>query len=107
MTDLTYLKLVCCVSNKKDGHFISHCFHIKIFITGFADASFFASLEADGGVGEPIIFTNEIINPGGHYNSATGEYTVPYNGTYMFSVHLQTVVSADVIGKKPERKILS
>ena len=74
---------------------------LKHCITGFADASFFASLEANGGVGEPIIFTNEIINPGGHYNSATGEYTVPHNGTYMFSVHLQTIVSTDVIGKKP------
>ena len=31
----------------------------------------------------------EVINPGGHYNSSSGKYTVPYDGIYQFSVSIQ------------------
>ena len=29
-----------------------------------------------------IIFDNDIINPGGHYNPEQGAYTAPFNGYY-------------------------
>ena len=41
------------------------------------------------GVYNPLVFTNAVINPGGHYNTSTGMYTAPYDGIYQFSVHLQ------------------
>ena len=29
-----------------------------------------------------IIFDNDLINPGGHYNAEQGAYTAPFNGYY-------------------------
>ena len=35
-----------------------------------------------------MVFDLDTINPGGHYNSATGIYTVPIDGVYQLTVHL-------------------
>ena len=39
-------------------------------------------------VGDTLIFTRVPLNQNGVYNSGTGEYTVPADGTYMFSTTL-------------------
>ena len=57
--------------------------------TGYSDASFLAVLQSDTDPTGTIIFTNDAINPGGHYNASTGEYTVPCDGIYEFTAHLQ------------------
>ncbi len=33
----------------------------------------------------------EILNDGNHYNATTGEYVVPYDGLYQFTVAFQAV----------------
>ena len=40
----------------------------------------------------PVVFDRTVLNPGGHYNATSGIYTVPFDGTYNFGVH---VVGAD------------
>ena len=37
------------------------------------------------------------MNPGSHYNPATGEYTVPYDGIYQFSLQLQASGSTEPV----------
>ncbi|KAL4232021.1 Elastin microfibril interfacer [Mactra antiquata] len=39
-------------------------------------------------VGDTIIFTNVMVNNGGGYDSNTGVFTAPINGTYIFTVHI-------------------
>ena len=34
-----------------------------------------------------INFTTANLNPGNHFNTNDGIYTVPYTGTYLFAVH--------------------
>ena len=34
--------------------------------------------------GDRIIYRHPIVNPGGHYNISTGEYTCPVSGIYFF-----------------------
>lgn len=36
----------------------------------------------------PVVFSHVIYNMQGHYNPQSGLYTVPANGTYIFSYHL-------------------
>ena len=45
--------------------------------------------------GDPIIFEDSKINPGGFYDNTTGIYTVPLDGTYEFYVHLSAVEGPD------------
>ena len=60
------------------------------FHTGYIDATFLAALSSDVSGPDTVIFDRDDINPGGHYNTTTGEYTVPYDGIYQFSVQLQS-----------------
>ena len=53
------------------------------------DTVFLATLRSPVGWVNPIIFDDDVINPGGHYSTTTGKYTVPYDGIYQFAVHLQ------------------
>ena len=46
---------------------------------------FLATISADSiaiATGQRIIFDNDLINPGGHYNPQQGAYTAPLNGYY-------------------------
>ena len=56
--------------------------------SGYQDATFLAALSSTVS-GDALIFDREEINPGGHYDSSTGVYTVPYDGIYQFSVNAQ------------------
>ena len=38
--------------------------------------------------GQPVVFTTVISNIGDAYNSSTGKFTAPVNGTYSFTVQL-------------------
>ena len=41
-----------------------------------------------GAISEPLVFDVAFINSGGHYDSTTGIYTAPIDGTYEFIAHL-------------------
>ena len=50
-----------------------------------ADTVFLATISAEtvpSATGERIIFDNDLMNPGGHYNPQQGAYTAPLNGYY-------------------------
>ena len=51
--------------------------------------SFLATFSSfNAAVTTPLVFDNALLNPGGHYNSGSGIYTVPLNGDYEFTIHL-------------------
>ena len=46
---------------------------------------------------ERILFTHTDVNPGGHYNLTTGQYTCPVDGIYFFSLMLSSETRANGI----------
>ena len=61
----------------------------QLFFSDYGDTIFLAALSSStSGSANPMIFNKAEINPGGHYNSSTGYYTVPYNGIYQFHVQM-------------------
>ena len=51
--------------------------------TDYSDTSFLATFRTDIATPtDPIVFDYPVHNSGGHYNSTTGIYTVPLDGTY-------------------------
>ncbi len=70
-------------------------YHDFLILTGYSDTRFLVS-RAEGNwtvtQGETLIFTEDTINPGGHYSTTTGHYTIPINGTYHFDIHLQSAL---------------
>ena len=69
-----------------------------LLIIGYADATFLAALEADDTGNGIYIFQESVINPGGHYDNTSGAYTAPYDGVYLFGVHLQASATSGTIG---------
>ena len=71
-------------------------------VSGYNNGTFLAILEANvGDCSGYIVFPDDRINPGGHYDATTGEYTVPYDGVYQFTGHLRgsaTLVNVFVDG---------
>ena len=52
-------------------------------LTAAVDTLFLATISSESisiSDQEPIIFDTAPINPGGHYNTILGAYTVPFNG---------------------------
>ena len=50
---------------------------------------FFATISAETipiSNGAMIVFDNDLINPGGHYNPVEGTYNVPLNGFYQYVI---------------------
>ena len=61
-------------------------------IVGYSDTSFLATFDTSSLTPtDPIVFNNPVLNTGGHYDPATGIYTVPVDGTYEFIFHMQTL----------------
>ena len=57
--------------------------------TGYFGTSFLATFDTSPVTpGNPIVFNYPLVNAGGHYDSTTGIYTVPIDGTYEIIVHL-------------------
>ena len=57
--------------------------------TDYSGTSFLATFDTDTLTPtDPIVFNYPVHNAGGHYDSATGIYTVPIDGTYEFIVHI-------------------
>ena len=65
------------------------------FLIGYARTSFLATLDYDPGTpGDPIVFNVAPLNLGGHYDVATGIYSVPVDGVYEFILHVRCVEDA-------------
>ena len=63
--------------------------HLKTFVIGYANTSFLATLDYDPLTpGNPIVFNVASLNLGGHYDMASGIYTVPVDGVYEFILHI-------------------
>ena len=60
----------------------------------YIDATFLAALSSDVFGSGTVIFDHHDISLAGHYNPVTGEYTVPYDGIYQFSVQVQSSASS-------------
>ena len=59
-------------------------------VIGHRDVIFFAANSSrQSGFQDPVIFERDLINPGGHYSSSTGQFTAPCDGIYQFSVSIQ------------------
>ena len=71
--------------------------NISLFDTGYIDTTFLAALSSDVSVTGTLIFDRDDMNPGSHYNPATGEYTIPYYGVYQFSLQLQASGSIEPV----------
>ena len=56
---------------------------------GYSNASFLATFSTlYPPVVTPLIFDQEVLNPGDNYNPMTGVYIAPLDGDYMFNLHL-------------------
>ena len=59
--------------------------------TGYSGTAFLATFDTDTLTPtDPVVFNYPIHNTGGHYNSTTGIYTVPLDGTYEFIVSIRS-----------------
>ena len=59
------------------------------FNQGYSGTSFLATFDASPMTPtDPIVFNYPVHNTGGHYDSTTGIYTVPLDGTYEFTFHI-------------------
>ena len=45
---------------------------------------------------QTIVFDNDKINEGGHYNTTTGVYTAPIAGIYQFFAHIRSTPKANL-----------
>ena len=63
---------------------------ITLFVD-YSDTSFLVTFE-DGlvSVTEVMVFDSVIMNSGEHYNTSSGIYTVPLDGTYQIVLHVFT-----------------
>ena len=67
------------------------------FPTGYSDKTFLATFDVYTLTPtNPIVFNYPVYNAGGHYDSTTGIYTVPLDGTYEFTVHIWSYNDATV-----------
>ena len=62
--------------------FVYTCKHHFLY---FPDAAFIAGIAADPTSGN-YHFDVPILNPGGHSDPSGGNYTIPYNGLYQFTI---------------------
>ena len=46
--------------------------------------------------GQTIVFDNDKINEGGHYNTTTGIYTAPVPGIYQFFAYIRSTPKANL-----------
>ena len=72
-----------------------YSYHLDLFyFADYADANFLATIVDDiiSPVPSPITFNESRINPGGHFDNATGTYTVPLDGTYEFYFQVYFIV---------------
>ena len=70
----------------------------KCFSTSdYADTLFLATIGAGlvTPVPDPIVFNETRLNPGSHFDSTTGIYTIPMNGTYEFNVNVRGQPDSD------------
>ena len=69
----------------------------KCLISGYANASFLATMDVGtiSPVPDPIIFNYARFNPGGNYDTTTGIYTVPLDGTYAIVTNIRAQPNAD------------
>ena len=51
----------------------------------------YASSQTECRIGDVVVFDQEVSNIGNHYNSTSGYFTCPVNGSYMFAVHIYSV----------------
>ena len=59
--------------------------------TGYSSISFLATFDTDTLIPtNPIVFNYPVHNAGGYYDSITGIYTVPLDGTYEFIVSIRS-----------------
>ena len=77
-----------------------YSYHLDLFyFADYADANFLATIVDDiiSPVPSPITFNEKRINPGGHFDNATGTYTVPLDGTYEFYFQVYGYPDVDFI----------
>ena len=62
------------------------------FFLGYADTAFLATFSGYeiSSIPDPIIFDEIRINPGGHYESTNGIYTVPTDGIYKINIQIKS-----------------
>ena len=70
-----------------------------LYLKGYADATFLATIVDDiiSPVPSPISFNESRINPGDHFDNATGTYTAPLDGTYEFYFQVYGYPDVDFI----------
>ena len=63
----------------------------KMSFSGYSDTSFLATFDTSPVTPtNPIVFNYAVLNPGNQYNSTTGIYTVPLDGTYEIIFQFQS-----------------
>ena len=66
---------------------------ISIFFSETKNSAFYATLSANVVFetdSQTIVFDNDKINEGGHYNVTTGVYTTPVSGIYQFFAYIRS-----------------
>ena len=67
--------------------------------SGYAEASFLTTCggETISPVPDPVPFNEPRFNTGGHFNNVTSTYTVPFDGTYEFTVSIRSQRDTDYL----------
>ena len=71
---------------------------IYLFLLETMNSAFYVTLSTDlvfETSGQTIVFDNDKINNGGHYNVTTGVYTAPVAGIYQFFPYIRSTPKAN------------
>ena len=72
---------------------------LHLFSSETKNSAFYATLSVDvvfETTHQTIVFDNDKINEGGHYNTTTGTYTTPVAGIYQFFAYIQSTPKANL-----------
>ena len=70
-----------------------------VFLPESKNSAFYATLSVDVVFEtnrQTIVFDNDKINQGGHYNVTTGVYTAPVSGIYQFFAYIRSTPKANL-----------